>query len=214
MIRSFIILLLLTVVSGCTSMTSSFLNRDDYDNFSRNSKHPAKGIPITLKVPTHLKVRIEEEYYIQKGASGLQRVLTKTKPVISVETTFDYEEKIFTVDFKRPGAGTLQTDIKLDRDTQYFTQIHSKIVDNTIQEITKVVKQFSAPLGLKTSVGTNIADKLIIDRRTVAFGRFDINAPDFEQQLAGFFHTHINECNDCDAFVVPERLPSPAMDPM
>jgi hypothetical protein len=204
-LRTSLILILLVTVSGCTSMTSTLLNRDDQDNFTRDGKIPAKGIPITLRVPTHLKVWIEEEYYIQKKKDGMDglEVLQTGKPVISVVTSFDYEEKIFTVDFKRPGAGTLQTDIKIDKDSHYFTQIHSKIVDNTLQEITKVVKQFSAPLGIKTSVGATIKDNLIVDTRTVAFTRLDINACDFEQQLMSFFNQHINDCNSCHGFECP-----------
>ena len=207
-LRSILVLTLLVVSTGCTSMTSTLLNRDDCDNFTRNGgKHPEKGIPITLRVPTHLKVWIDEEYYLQKTKAEDGKIPLKAlntgKPVISVVTSFDYEEKLFTVDFKRPGAGTLKTDIQMDSEKQYFKQIHTKVVDNTIQEITKIVKQFSVPLGIKTSVGQSIEKNLIVDTRTVAFVRFDINAPDFEQQLMAFFDQHINSCNSCQGFGFP-----------
>lgn len=199
-LRALLSVSLLVVVSGCSSMTSSMLNRDDYDFFWRNSKVPNKGIPVTVKVPTHLKVWIEEEYYIQNTATGLQPFYPDT-PVISVATGFDFEEKMFTVDFKRPGAGTIQTDVELDAEAQYFKKIHGKVVDNTIREITDIVKQFKPAFATKTSeFDEEIKKNLIFDTRTVAYGRFDINDPDFEQKLAMFFDRHITSCNCCQGF--------------
>ena len=193
MTRLVLLIIAVSIFPGCTSMTSMVMNRDDGDNFSRNSQAPQKGIPITVAIPTHLKVRIEEEYYITKQGKHIY----PTKPILSVETGFDYEDKIFMVDLKRPAVGTIQTDILIDPKSQYFSAIKGKVVDNTIREITDILGQFSVPLGIKTSGELNVTG-LNKDLRTVAYARFDINSADFEQQLNQFLDHHINNCNTCD----------------
>lgn len=192
MIRVLTVALFVSTLSGCASFTSMMMNRDDDDNFSRNSNLPQKGVPVTVKVPTHLKVRIEEEYYITKD--GVQ--LFPEKPIRSVVTGLDYEGKVFMVDLKRPAVGTIQTDIQIDPNSQYFKAIKGKVVDNTIREITDILGQFNVQFAEKSSGGLEKVD-LNTDYRTVAYGRFDINAVDFEQQLDQFFDTHINNCNNC-----------------
>ncbi len=182
----------LILFSGCSSFTSMVMNRDDHDNFRRNSNVPQKGVPITVNVPTHLKVRIEEEYYITKSGKHLY----PEKPIRSVETGLDYEEKIFMVDLKRPAVGTIQTDIQIDPKTQYFQAIKGKVVDNTIREITDILGQFNIQFATPTK-GNVDTTSLNSDFRTVAYARFDINSPDFELQLDQFLDTHINNCNNC-----------------
>ncbi len=198
------------LLTGCTSMTTTLLNRQDDDSFTRNERCPNRGIPITVLVPTHVKIWIEEEYYIQNQGEKLAP-LYLDKPVLSVRTEYDYEEKLFTVDFKRPMSGTIQTDIKIDAQKQYFERIHGKVVDNTIRDITGIIQQFAPAFrkGKATAAGETLMANLIVAKRTVAFGRFDLNAPDYAARISQFLDAHINNCGYCGEFDGQTRSPSP-----
>ena len=203
MYRFTIISLLVISTVGCASMTSSIMNRSDHDVFSKNSHKKQKGVPVTLSVPTHLKVQIQEEYFLRKNQDTanphyMPKPVSVDRPILSVDYGFDYEDKIFMVDLKRPAVGTIQTDIQIDPDTQYFRAIKGKVVDNTLREIAQILPQFNVAFATPTSGSIGDAEsKLITAKRTVAFTRIDINAVDFEQQLTNFFDKHVNNCNDC-----------------
>jgi len=183
-------------------MTSSIMNRSDQDVFTKNSRKKQKGVPVTVAVPTHLKVQIQEEYFLRKNEDTdnphyMPQSVSVDRPILSVDYGFDYEDKIFMVDLKRPAVGTIQTDIQIDAETQYFKAIKGKVVDNTLREIGQILPQFNIALASPTSGKLGAESKLITDKRTVAFTRIDINAVDFEQQLEQFFDKHVNNCNDC-----------------
>src|SRR4051812_47436943 len=56
---------LLAVCAGCTSIESTMVTRDESNqNWERHNC--LNGIPITLKVPTHLKLYVYQKYYLEK----------------------------------------------------------------------------------------------------------------------------------------------------
>lgn len=208
------LLLLSTLSIGCQSFSSTMLNRFDNNSFRGNSNgmtklfnktRPYKGVPITLEVPSHLDVYIDETYYMTLDENNLEAVelLPETR-ILDVRTDVIKTAKVFTVDFKRPGSGTLDLNLTFN-DKQYFDEIKSKIEDTTIKDtaalIGQVIGSVKAP---KTSAGPSEDDKtfmeqqnIIRDTRVVAYQRFDINAVDFECQVQEFINTHLNGCNQC-----------------
>jgi hypothetical protein len=227
MLRGYILLLAVVslAASGCTSISSTLLNRTDNDIFVGNSNgkpnshcgaRPFKGVPITLRVPTHLDVSITEKLYLRKLCDGkLVRVQT-THRNLSVEPKIVETDKVFTVDPKRPAAGTLASTLTWGTDTdgkdnsQYFASIVNNIKDETIVDVTAALNTLLPTLkGLSTDAASDAAalarlktlsGQLIVESRTVAWKRFDLDEPGFEHLVADFVSRHMNCCNRCEIY--------------
>jgi hypothetical protein len=92
---------------------------------------------------------------------------------------------------------------------QYFTNIESYIQDETIQDITEALQTITdsvtgLPKAKSTSypVAAGEKNKVVVfpEVRTVAWRRFDIDACDFEDQVAAFVSEHMNNCNSCESY--------------
>jgi hypothetical protein len=137
---------------------------------------------------------------------------------------FIYGEKIFTVDFKRPAAGMYNLQLLMTED-QYISKLQHDITDTTIQEVTNLVTRFF-PSGLGADPAANGGgdkDGGPIFREiqsVVAVDIFEIDAPDFEQQMTAFANHHLNQAHDAWVSpppsvkvkfpLVPEEVPAPA----
>jgi len=204
---------------GCTSISSTMLNRLETDDFVGNSNgklkangaaRPFKGVPITLRVPTHVDISIQEKVRFCLNGNTLTP-LRSTRRHLWVETDLVYTDKVFTVDVKRPAAGTANYTLEFGEKTadldnrQYFKNIKSRIVDETIKDVTAAINTvFSAlpsgrngePAGVAGSEGLVFFEQT----RTVAWKRFDVDMVDFEMQVAAFVRDHLNNCNSCVAY--------------
>ena len=212
-------------VAGCTSTSSTLTTRTADDQLVGNSNgrnglgqqaNPYKGIPVTMRVPTHLDVSVIESVYLSQTGDDYSQVELPNRH-LELQHAIVYSDKIITVDPKRPAAGTLkysatfQSDNAEARDRQFFSKIDYDVDDKTIKTITALIptlfpaKPSAARVVNPTSAGeTKIISsdpKLVVKKRTVAWKRFDINAPAFEQELSDFVAQHVN----CDAgCVAPE----------
>lgn len=198
--------------SGCTSVKSTLINRTESDIFIGNSNgkpkakcaaRPFNGVPITLRVPTHVDVVIKEKILLRsKGIHDLTRVAT-TKRHLFVETRVIETDKVFTVDIKRPGAGTLNYGMTFGegKNAQYFAELSSEIEDNTLQDITEAIGTITQAVTTSQTGGNDpkaaMRPTFFPETRTVAWRRFDIDSPAFEQQVAEFVSQHMNQCNSC-----------------
>ena len=208
-------LLSLLGMAGCTLMKSTMLTRFDDNSFAGQSNgvpqqhgqpRPFRGVPVALKVPTHVDVAITETYFLyladaKNGNRTLQEAVFDDPRVprnLDVKITPIMTKKLFTVDFVRPAAGTLDYKAEFTND-QYFSSIENTIVDETIQDITAAIKTVAPSLGLQATaeIGTNLASRVATATRTVAYARFDIDAPDFEEQLNSFVLLHVTGCHGC-----------------
>ena len=197
---------------GCTSVSSTLLNRTDGDMFYGNSNgklksegqtRPFEGIPITVKVPTHVDVAIKEKIRFKIGHNSIQRLMT-CKRHLFVDTSLIHTDKVFTVDIQRPAAGTLDYEVEFGTgaDRQYFDSIKSKIVDETIADTTTAINAVITAIRTNAGEGDKLTDStgLIEEVRTVAWKRFDIDAPDFELAVSEFVDRHLNCCNSCQEY--------------
>jgi hypothetical protein len=202
-------LLALLVLSGCNSIQSTMIERDE-SNQQWDRKGPLQGIPITLKVPTHLKLYVFDKHYLEvvdiDAAGKTQKVqpVALDIPLRDFAHEFMYTEKIFTVDFKRPAAGT--SNLRLDMtEEQYFAKIQHDVADQTIEAVTGLLGSLFPKEGMlpspRTTTTPSRKPNLKELKALVAVGVFEIEAPDFEQQVAGFLNCHVNKAHD--AWVVP-----------
>ena len=204
---------------GCSSVKSTAINRTESDVFIGNSNgkpkthcsaRPFNGVPITLSVPTHLDVTIQEkiQFIVTEDEVSKDKHLKRIKGprrnfVVQRETI--HTDKIFTVNPKRAAAGTSEYDMRFRNSgnsstDQYFESITSKVEDNTIDDITGALGGITAALTTPAGQDGSTAEtdnKIYTETRTVAWPRFDIDTPGFEQQVADFVNQHINDCHAC-----------------
>ncbi|MCG8650021.1 MAG: hypothetical protein MI861_09315 [Pirellulales bacterium] len=202
---------LLMPAGGCTSFSAVHLHRSE-SNTSWQKKRALHGIPVTLKVPTHLKLDVVENHVLLLDDS--QKLVQRTQAPVAlrrVDTSFIETEKIFLVDIKRPGAGELDTTIDLDPESQYFKQIKETLTDETITQVGNLV-QAIAPSGLfgvpttEDETPSELA-KVKLVSNVVASQIFEVDAPDFEIQLMAFLNRHVNCCHDCGVLAGDHQRP-------
>lgn len=201
---------------GCKSTTSYFMQRFDDDKVTASPNGelglhqeslPFRGIPVTLRVATHVDIKICESMYFD--SSNFDLIQTNHRN-LHAEAEPVYSDKIFSVDPKKAAAGDTKYNFEFDseneeqRDRQYFKKITQKITDETIKDLTGALDSI-LPLLQPPKAPTTVAAKaksrftgekspVIVKKRTVAFQRFDINAVDFEDQVKTFVESHINKC--------------------
>ena len=206
-------------IVGCQSFSSTMLNRLGDNSFIGNSNgyadcengaRPFKGIPITLQVPSHLDVFIDEIYYLQGAGQNAEGTYSTIKEALSeehsrtrilnVRTKLIKTKKVFTVDYKRPGSGSLNSNTTFS-DEQYFKKITNSLTDTTITDsaalLNTVLKGVSTNAAGPTSEQAEAFKDVVRDTRVVAYKRFDINEPDFEYQVEQFVNQHLNNCDRC-----------------
>ena len=217
-------------LSGCASFSTTPMTRQADNSISGDSNgihrwfcrtRPYRGVPVKIRVKTHLDVFIKEKYAICRvGGDKVNRweeksLGTPEQPLrlLFVDSKPIDSEQIVITDFKRPASGSI--DLKLDfTDEQYFKNVESKVVDTTITDSAALLTTILSGTGIipaKSRLG--IAENVDTpdfkwQERTVAYQRFDINAPDFEQQVEAFVNHHLNNCNSCGQFNSPSFDPN------
>ena len=204
-------------VAGCNSISSTALNRTDGDIFVGTSNgstgprcitKPFKGVPITVRVPTHVDIVVKEkvDLYYQGGELSSIKPCRRT---LFVEAKLIQTEKVFTVDINRPFSGDADYTLDFDpagKNPQYFTQVKAKIVDTTIQDVNTALSTLMPLLsGNRTSAdgggdsGTELAAEgtVIPEVRTVAWKRFDLNSPSLQCDVGAFVGQHLNCDRNC-----------------
>ncbi len=234
----------LAVMAGCSSARTNMLHRDESNTMWERERH-LHGVPITLSVPTHCKVYVTEKHFlIDKSETTVKETKevkgpdnTVTIPASSTTRTISgiermalpvvvrdvrheiiFTDKIFTVDFIRPAAGTFNLDV--DFNNQYFKKIQHDVVDETIDDVGNLISKI-APKGVfgvtASNPGEAVSAKLFPVESVVAVGIFEIDSPDFEQQVMAFVNCHVNKSHT--ALIGPPgvtgavRLPLPDVCP-
>ncbi len=225
--RTGLLIVISLALTGCSSFRTQAIDRVENDTIVVNPTCPLKGVPVSLRVPTHLELCVVETTYWEKkdrpGKKPTLEALSACRPTRSVSHTVKYTEKIFLVDPVRPGAGTQSygfdfsssDDAKLGKDNGkgYLKKISYKIDDQTITESANLL---ASSLGLISALQTSAAppnqniSTLIETDRTIAFGRFDINSPTYECDVAAFLDLHVNcePTRNCPNVCEPELCPA------
>ncbi len=192
---------LLTILSGCTSIKTSFPTRATDGKFYPFCKRwPTKGVPCKFKVPTAIKVSIEETYFIHSD-SGV--VVVPEKRILDLKTEEVFEDQLFMVHIPRPAAGTLsigQSDEKpgytLSKEG-YLTAISAKVDDQTIEDITSSLKQDSlGGLFNKQSSAAGSGTGLRIETRLVAIQQFSYADPHWVDEMNEWIRSQTEACTD------------------
>ena len=199
-----------TVFCGCNTFSTTAIDRLENDTLVVNPCEPMKGIPVSLRVPTHLELNVIETTYWEKvdvsGEKPRLAPLRTCRPTRTVEHTVCYTEKVFLVDPVRPCSGTQNYGFSFtsndegkkesDAGKGYLSSVSYKVDDTTIKESANLLAN---SLGLLQAFSTSASDanpitgSLIATDRTVAFVRLDINSPTFEQDVSEFLESKVNQ---------------------
>lgn len=205
-------LTLLPFVAGCTSFSATHIHRDE-NNLSWEKRRALHGIPVTLKVPTHMRVDILDKHVLIASDIGVVKRSSPRVPLRKIETEFIETEKIFLVDIKRPAAGVLNTTVDLDPDSQYFTQIKEELTDETITQVGNLIAAiapgglFGAPTSDDANKTSELGENVKVVTNIVASQVFEVEDPNFEISLMAFLDRHVNCCHSCSTIQHDQKAP-------
>lgn len=223
--RRTITLLALASCVGCTSVSSSVLTRDAYnENWACHEK--IRGMPVTLKVPTHMRVDIVElDFFGLEKGNRIGRLGLTDRPLYKVNHSIVRTDKVFFVDMDRPAAGTITSTIDMNPETQYPETWTYTAEDETLLQSAKLLKAIApgllSPAGTPASQvnafkdGGNGVDIHLVVRQVenvVASRTFELDSPGFEAEVRGFINSYLNCNRDCETQSPKSgaRLPVPA----
>lgn len=201
--------LLLALSTGCGSIKTTAYDRLEDDTLIANPDQHLKGVPVTLKVPTHLKLTIEEKTFWRVEGSELIPVST-CRATRDVTPEVQYTEKIFLVDPVKPAAGSSEYGFIFKGGKNYSGKgqlegLDYKITDTTITESAELLKKslsfvnafprstLASPTGFGVGNDKITSLDVIQTTRVVAWNQFDINSEYFEEDVMGFLDLHLNE---------------------
>lgn len=207
-------------ILGCNTISSTLLQRSE-DNCNWQRGPYSQGIPITLKVPTHIRVEVYEKQFIHKNGDEYKPVDMDVK-IRRVDSEIIKTDQIFTVDPKRPAAGSLTTNVTLQ--DQYLKTIAYNAEDRTINDINEVLNDLTdggilaPPEPGKTNEKEKAKAKQDADAERskpfpdlieidslVAAKVFDLADPNLEPSIKAFLDCHMNNCHSCETSA-PKRL--------
>lgn len=193
--------------AGCTSSKSSVLMRDEI-NSGWSLIKGIKGTPITIRIPTHVKLYVFEKHFLKIVGVGDAKDVEYVElpiPIRDFSQEFIHSEKVVMVDFKRPAAGASNLNVKFNG--QYIDQYQQDITDETIFRVGEflgnVGELFSAS-NSDSQAQPEFDNRLKEVKSVVAVGVFEIDAPDFELQVMAFLDCHLNKSHD--AWSVPPHI--------
>ena len=214
-------LLLPLIALSCTSFHTTSLSRLDTDSLfveCLGRKGKGKGIPVKMKVPSHVTVTVYEQQVLIQGKDGV-KLQSFSPPQYEVKTDLAYTDKIFLVDFVRPAGGTLElinpnddTDGLAFDDEQYFKSIQAKVREQTMEQVTAAFDKFIPKSdAAESAIGAVTSAKIVkpdgktanvhFEKSIVAYQRFDLARPHWEDEMNGFVQKYLNEFGSCPAGV-------------
>lgn len=213
-VRALLIPMLLGALQGCASIKTTFYTRHEDDTLCKERDCPLNGVPVMVKVPTHLEVKVNEtlHFYKHQGKARLDLINQNSYAIREVEPSLRFTEKMFVVDPKRPLSGTATYGFTFagaaDADSEknghgYLKGVKYKVDDETITNVIDLIANITPLLASPVANGVNESDKpasitnVYTTKRTIAYAIFDLAAPDLEHQVNAFLEMHVNGCSPC-----------------
>lgn len=212
--------LTLLVGLGCNSIKTLPMDRSEGGHLSPNPPCPLQGVPVMLRVPTHLDVTIEEVEYWQVGEESLIP-LNQDIRGRHISTEIQYTEKMFLVDPKRVASGTGFYGFGFDgagdnAGKGYLKSAAYGATDTTLSQTAALITNIAKAAGGAPMSAEGITAKSMLEAttvipttRTVAFRKFDINRPTVDEEVRCFCQQYLNACQtDCGQpprYLPPER---------
>jgi hypothetical protein len=197
---------------GCRSSVSTHVERGPLGYGWTTQK--MAGVPVTVKMPTHLRVEVIEQRYLTSDNCLVPDA--QGRPLVGhrVQVTVQEKDQVFTVDSVRPAAGKLTYQAEFE--DQYFKSLNTKVEDETIQKVTAAIGKFDPTPLKQLGKGTAKAQmtggesaKVQLVESTVAAAVFDLSDPEMECHLREFLREYTNACHECRAPLAPGSCSPP-----
>ncbi len=202
--------LLLMVNTGCNSIQTTFLQQNECGQLVKNSQHARRGVPVMVKVPTHVEVKIIQTDIWRidsqdKASKKLVHVPEATSRRAEIETVFT--EQMFLINPKRPASGTGEFALGLSEDGKgILRSANYKAVDTTLKDSANLLTTAISTLGgVKTSIDRDSA-RIVSAERTVTYRRFPIDQ-NTESEIEQLLEQYINRCSTGDCILAPGYAP-------
>jgi hypothetical protein len=203
------------------------LSRTEEDTIYKDTPVCLHGIPVMVKVPTHLDVAILEATYWRHDTTK-NDLIEVPQDIVHREVAADLQqtEKMFIVDPLRPGAGLQNYGFTFKSSGQgakaeyqgagYLKNTTYMADDQTITTgaslLATIVPILARPTANETTPKpATVFDDLVKCNRMIAFRRFDLASPGFEIEVTAFVELYLNNCHKCNYTVPPLRGTGPAM---
>lgn len=185
-----LLVLLIELTFGCSSFKSTLIERDPSNLGYQSARF--KGYPITLKVPTHIRVEIVNRRYMDKEGNVLsykngEQVVTQNFKTFVIET-----DKIFTCDYKRPASGGAKTNTAFTKDG-YIDSIQFSANDDTITQSGIAMQRFLTNLSggtLSDSTAVKTAENFLTKPDITGRSPNERNKPLDSYVIAPYGKTH------------------------
>ena len=199
------IVAIIIVVGGCNSVRTTFLKNDGRGNLCKESNICRQGLPVMVKVPTHVDVEIiqTDVWKVEKNGTNPRKLVhipdatSRSHKVTPIAT-----EKMFVIDPKRPASGTGAFGFGFDSTENpgkgILTSAAYKSEDTTLKDSANLLLNAVGVAGKLTS--TNIDqenDKLVSAERTIAYRRFPVDQ-DLSANIQAFLNEYITNCTEAD----------------
>jgi len=176
-------------VGGCSSMSSTYVG-------SAKPGDRFEGMPIVINRPKFLKVTFKTVTVapfatrtIESGANSTEKrmeQLGEPMDVSEVQTEVLAVGEVYTLDLKRPAAGTTDYSIEFEPNAQYPKKIGAKIDDQTIEKvgstIGEVLKKVGETFKLASSGDEGAQPKVTLVRLKERIDRIELRSLDEPQK--------------------------------
>lgn len=194
------------------------------DSLQRDNCKAFEGIPVMLKVPSHIEVKIMESLYaVHDPDSHELKTIPLVRPDLDVTAELKYTEKMFLVDPQRVASGTGEYGfgfagdggVKIPNSNGdaktghgYLHSANYKANDETIKNASQLL---STVLSINKKSATEVPNALVVTR-LVAFERFDLGSKSVNAEVMAFLDEHLNNCHHCstDGKALPIEYPKRA----
>jgi hypothetical protein len=183
------------------------LDRTPDHQLVENPDQPLKGMPVMLRVPSHLDVTVSQIHtWVKQGVERPTHV-EGGRPQFDVDCKLIEIEKMFVVDPLRPLSGDQEYGFGFYQPSAEYPAVHQgqlksmayKSVDTSIKDVAALAgaviqraRLASTDSGGNTGLNPTEDSPVFTTSHVVAFRRFDINEPDFEESLRAFLSETVN----------------------
>lgn len=205
---------------GCSSLHTTFFHRHEDDTLCKENDVPIHGVPVMVKVPTHLELRVDETIHLIKhpGKTTVQVISPTGTSLRSVDAKLRVTEKMFVLDPKRPMSGTASYGFTFQSRPDgnsnaakaaaqgsaghgYLQGLKYKVDDQTLANVStflaNIAPLLATPVARSEDAPADPLQGVYTTHRTIAFGLFDLASPGFEDEVNAFLEEHVNRCSPC-----------------
>lgn len=172
-------------IGGCSSLSSTYVG-------SARPGDRFEGMPVVINRPKYLKVTFKTVTVapfatrtVESGANNTEKLTVRVgEPlkVSEVQTEVLAVGEVYTLDLKRPAAGTTDYSVEFEPNAQFPKKIGAKIDDQTVEKLGstfgEVLKKVGETFKLASSGDEGAQPKVMMVRLSEQIDRIELRSLD------------------------------------